>query len=467
MKLLRPTLVTKMLLFFIPTSLVLSFTVFVLMKQIVHTVLPQLIPVSIAIAISSFGLIIFIMRTVLIPAKNLAAGVLEISHGAYGKTVPVSSGDEIGRLAQAFNKMSHTLAATTVSKNYLDAILNNMLDPLFVLNLDRIIKSANAATYKLFGYSENELIGARVEQLFGQEQKGIYEKLLEKYWQPGTIIQDVELAFATKGGETVPVMFSSVPLKDEQGESAGIICVARDIRDLKVLEAKMLQSEKLSAVGQLAAGVAHEINNPMGVILGFAQSLAKQIQQDNSFFMPIRSIEREALRCKNLVQNLLVFSRQSGPKTEVFEFNPVIENTLSLVQTQCRVKSVELTQELQSSGEMRGDKNQIQQILINLCNNAVDAMSNGGQLLVRTVLQKENGDSWITLEVKDNGVGIPETIRKKIFEPFFTTKEPGKGTGLGLALVHEMVVKNKGDINVKSEVGKGTVFTVRFPALKA
>lgn len=426
----------------------------------------QLIPVLIAIIISSSGLIIFIMRTVLTPVSNLVAGVSEISHGDFGKTIPVLSGDEIGKLAHAFNGMSSALASTTVSKNYLDAILANMLDPLFVLNPDRSIKSANASTYKLFGYSENELIGSPVEQLFGREQKVLYEKLLERYWQPDTIIKDVELAFAAKSGEMIPVMFSSVPLKDEQGENTGIICVARDIRERRMLEARMLQSEKLSAVGQLAAGVAHEVNNPMGVILGFAQSLAKQVQQDTPFFIPVKSIEREALRCKNLVQNLLMFSRQTGPKTEVFEFNTVIGNALSLVQTQCRVKSVELIQELQECGEMQGDRNQVQQILINLCNNAVDAMSDGGQLQVRTALQKENGNSWIALEVKDSGVGIPETIREKIFEPFFTTKEPGKGTGLGLALVHEMVVKNSGVIDVKSEVGEGTVFTVRFPKLK-
>ncbi|MBI4249278.1 MAG: hypothetical protein HY611_07230 [Elusimicrobia bacterium] len=229
--------------------------------------------------------------------------------------------------------------------------------------------------------------------------------------------------------------------------------------------AELIQSEKMAAVGQLAAGVAHEINNPLGVILGFAQVLAKRIHDGDPLSLPVRSIEREALRCKELMQNLLLFSRTSKleEKSET-ELTKIVQSSLPLVEARTKVARVELVAEL-SAGlpRLTANQNQIQQIVVNLCNNAIDAMPQGGRITVRTGLAKDV-PGYVELQVQDSGPGIPKEIRSKVFDPFFTTKPPGKGTGLGLSLVYEIVQRHKGTMTLESEENKGALFTIRFPA---
>ena len=240
----------------------------------------------------------------------------------------------------------------------------------------------------------------------------------------------------------------------------------KEIEDRRRLESIVLQSEKMSAVGQLAAGVAHEINNPLGVMLGFAQSIVKRLEPANPFEMPLRSIEREAVRCKNLVQDLLTFSRAGSAGSAEMDLNQAVESSLSLVLAQGKVKDVKLTKELaQDLPKIFANNNQIQQVVINLCSNAIDAMPDGGVLTVRTANAVLDGKKAIQIQIQDTGFGIPKEIQAKIFEPFFTTKEVGKGTGLGLSLVYEIIQKNEGEITMESQEGKGTLFLVKLPTL--
>lgn len=254
----------------------------------------------------------------------------------------------------------------------------------------------------------------------------------------------------------------------------GLVLVFMRLRGVTVeLEARVeertaqaLQSAKMAAVGQLAAGVAHEINNPLGIILGFAQSAVKRTQDTDVLALPLKSIEREALRCKNLVENLLIFSRQNGGNKKefaAFDFNDAISQALGIVETQAKVKSIEIVKNTGPLSPFHGDMNQLQQVMVNLANNAMDAMPDGGRLAVRTRIEFKEGARGIVLEVEDNGSGIPEEIRSKIFNPFFTTKEVGKGTGLGLSLVYEIVRGHGGTIDARSEVGRGTTFAVFLP----
>ena len=238
-----------------------------------------------------------------------------------------------------------------------------------------------------------------------------------------------------------------------------------DITERKELELMLMQSDKLSAVGQLAAGIAHEINNPLGIILGFAQAAAKKIKDSDALFLPIESIRREALRCKNLVENLLAFSRQSKTQMGEIDINETITNTLSIIEAQAKVKSVEIIKELDILPLLMGNQNQIQQVIINLCSNAIDAMPDGGKITVRTRSGPVGNEKKIILEVEDNGSGIPEEVRGKMFNPFFTTKEVGKGTGLGLSLVYEIIQRHNGVIKVESDCGRGTTFTIILPTV--
>ena len=240
--------------------------------------------------------------------------------------------------------------------------------------------------------------------------------------------------------------------------------LVKEIEERKRLENVVLQSEKMAAVGQLAGGVAHEINNPLGVILGFAQSLVRRLQPGDPYDMPLRSIEREALRCKNLVQDLLTFSRTARTEKEETNLSEAIEGALSLILAQSKVKDVSLVKELAPDLPLiMASKNQLQQVIVNLSNNAIDAMPSGGTLTIRTRKGSLKNNEAVQILVEDTGQGIKPEILTKIFEPFFTTKEVGKGTGLGLSLVFEIIQKHEGQISVDSKEGMGTKFSILLP----
>jgi two-component system NtrC family sensor kinase len=221
-------------------------------------------------------------------------------------------------------------------------------------------------------------------------------------------------------------------------------------------------------VGQLAAGIAHEINNPLGVILAFAQSILKHASAGDTVEVPVKSIEREALRCRKLVQELLTFSRVSKVERESVDLNRVVESALMLISAKARMTQVEIRKDLFATlPPLWGNSNQIQGIVINLANNALDAIGeHSGALTFKTESVQEGPVSWVCLKVMDTGPGIPSEIQSRIFEPFFTTKPVGQGTGLGLALVHEIVERHAGRMEVQSRPGY-TEFCVKFPATDA
>ncbi len=235
------------------------------------------------------------------------------------------------------------------------------------------------------------------------------------------------------------------------------------LAELKQTQNKLILSEKLSSLGELAAGVAHEINNPLGVILGFSQAVTRRLQPQDPLQLPLKSIEQEALRCKNIVQDLLTFSRTNPLDRQPIDLNEAVEGALSLIQAKARVAQSTVEKELGSNlKRVLANKTQIQQVVINLSLNALDAMEKGGVLIVKTEPQIHQSRSWVCLKVADNGSGIPADVLPHIFEPFYTTKPAGKGTGLGLSLIYEIVKNHSGTIEVESRSGC-TEFCVKFP----
>jgi signal transduction histidine kinase len=221
------------------------------------------------------------------------------------------------------------------------------------------------------------------------------------------------------------------------------------------------QQEKMAALGTLAGGIAHEINNPLGVILGFAQGLERRVGPADSLRMPVTSIVREALRCRSLVQEMLAFSRTGAKGTEPVDFEAAVRSSLLLLAARAKMQGVQVVPELNAPlPRVQGSRTQLQQVLVNLGTNALDAMKEGGTLTVRA---RRSGPD-VVLEVADTGTGIPPDIRARIFEPFFTTKPVGEGTGLGLSLVYQIVQQHHGRIDVESEPGRGTLMRVALPA---
>jgi signal transduction histidine kinase len=239
----------------------------------------------------------------------------------------------------------------------------------------------------------------------------------------------------------------------------------KEIREKEELRSQLTPLEKMAAVGRLAAGLAHEINNPLGVILGFSQSLLHRAGPQDPVVRPLRIIEREADRCRRLVQDLLMYSRAGIRNRERMDLNSLVEVCLAAIREDNRQSRVEWAKDLSLNlPALCLDRDQMQQILVNLCSNALDAMPDGGVLAVRTRLAEKESRPCAVLEVEDTGVGIAPDIKPRIFEPFFTTKQAGKGTGLGLALISEIVKEHEGFIEVQSEAGQGTLFRVYLPA---
>jgi two-component system, NtrC family, sensor kinase len=236
---------------------------------------------------------------------------------------------------------------------------------------------------------------------------------------------------------------------------------------LREREAQLVQASKLAAVGQLAAGIAHEINNPLAVILGFAQGLERRTTDTPQFKKPIESIAREAVRCKNLVEQLLTFSRRGQRSSkEPVDLSSVLENAAHLLRSRARTQQTELKFDVGAHlPKVEGNRTQLEQVVINLGVNALDALKSGGEVTFTLGEQRTARGAHLALEVHDNGPGIPDEVRAHLFEPFFTTKEVGKGTGLGLSLSYEIVSQHGGKLSVDTAVGLGTTMRVELPTV--
>ena len=402
---------------------------------------------------------IFASRELVKPIENLIHHIQRVKEGEFKKGIPIVSKDEIGLLTKNFNELMRELDQSTVSKEFFDNIIMSMADSLVVVNLDWTIQLVNQVTCDLLGYKEEELKGKSVELIFGNN----YKKDELEMFIDGRHNKHVELTYHSRDGRTIPISVAGGPIKDHLDKIHGFAFLAKDLSEKKRIEARMLRSEKLSAVGQLAAGVAHEINNPLGIILGFVQGLLRNKKPGGAMDLPLRSIEREANRCKELVRDLLTFSRTSRLERGPLEINQTVKEALSLVKPQARIKQIEVRQDLQPNLPcILGNENQIQQVIINLANNAMAVLPENGILSVKTFKMNDASLFWVVLIVSDNGPGIPADVLPRIFEPFYTTKPIGKGTGLGLSLVHEIVRKHSGLIDVESRPGL-TEFRIRFP----
>ncbi len=231
-------------------------------------------------------------------------------------------------------------------------------------------------------------------------------------------------------------------------------------RELRAAQEQLLQTEKLASIGQLAAGVAHEINNPVGVILGFSQGILKTLSADDPLKKPLTIIEKESLHCKRIVQNLLDFAQRSRLTPHPTNINEVIDTSCELLEHQISLQNVELIKGYDSAlPSIMADPNQLQQVFINIMLNAYQAMPDGGTLHITT----RTTGSELQVIFADTGTGIPPENIQHIFDPFFTTKEVGEGTGLGLSVSYGIIKAHGGDIEVESEVGKGTTFTIKLP----
>jgi two-component system NtrC family sensor kinase len=251
-----------------------------------------------------------------------------------------------------------------------------------------------------------------------------------------------------------------LPFLIEQLE-ANVVKLQLFQKELQATQAQLIQSEKLASMGQLAAGVAHEINNPLGTILLYSDIMHKEVQPESQHGQDLKMIMDEATRCKRIVSDLLNFARQNEVLAQETDLNALLDQVMIELGEQPEFAGIQMSLAVEPGlPVIQADSAQLRQVFVNLMDNAAEAMPDGGRLTVST---RRGSDGYVAVDVQDTGMGIPEENLGRLFTPFFTTKPIGKGTGLGLAIVYGIVKMHRGQIEVHSQVGSGTTFTVTLP----
>jgi len=356
---------------------------------------------------------------------------------------------------------------------------NSFFMNLIESSVDGIIAADIKGNIIIFNHSAEQLTGHRADEVIGGKlhitqiyPEGVAKEIMRKlrsedYGGVGKLTP-IRITVLSKDGEEIPIELSAA-LVYEEGREIASVGIFTDLRQrlkierqLQETHLQLVQSEKMASVGKLAAGVAHEINNPLGGILIYASLMLEDMPEDDPRRPDIQRIVQETTRCKEIVKSLLEFGHQSGPKFEPVDVNRAIMDGLFFLENQAIFHNIEIVKDLDPFlPRAMGNASQLKQVFMNMVVNAADAMAGNGKLTIRTRLSED--ESFLNIEFSDTGVGIPEDNLSKIFDPFFTTKEVGKGTGLGLAVCYGIIEKHGGRIEVESQVGEGTTFRIILP----
>ena len=339
-------------------------------------------------------------------------------------------------------------------------ISDHATEGISISDLEGRLIYVNDAYAQMHGYTADELIGKHFSILYTEEQLQFMEKRRKKIVETGSAVD--ELWHKRKDGSTFPVLASSTVVKDDKGNFLYIAATHFDISERKAMQEQLIVTDRLASVGELAAGIAHEINNPLTVVIGFSDLiLKKNIPEDIKEDLTL--INKEAKRCSRVSQNLLTFARKHEAEKRQVNINDIIKNVLDLRAYEQKVHNIKTIAHFAPRlPEIVADGFQLEQVFINIVINAEHFMSDahkGGTLTITT----ESTGKWVRAIFLDNGPDIAQENLSHVFDPFFTTKEPGKGTGLGLSICHGIITEHLGRIYAESEPGKGATFIVELP----
>ncbi|HHT9122817.1 MAG TPA: ATP-binding protein [Candidatus Wunengus sp. YC63] len=490
---------------------------------------------------------LFVSRGIINPIIMLVKGMKRVAGGDLNIRVESRLKDELGELTDSFNYMTNDIkdarekllklkADLEERKEYLESILKYANELIFTLDVQGNFTFINPKI-KEWGYDERELIGQPlISILFDKRQENVDQIIYNGFRR----IFEVEVLDKQKNVRNV--LLSTSLVKNKEGQLLSVLGTANDVTELRKLEQKLVQADRLASIGQLVAGIAHEINNPIGVIYLYSTESMKLFERVTNSLKLITSIPisentrrlnevasrlghettdklekdalekellhvaddldkyckelaqiynvigktrsylheylegsvKESIRCKDLISGLLDFSRQKKPEMCMSSVNSLIDNVLSIVEKQYRKEKIEVVRVLDPNiPDVMMDARQMEQVIINIANNAVfamkDVLGNGehvgvyrkGELIVGSRFHTDKG--CVEIFITDTGVGISKNDLGKIFDPFFTTRKDGKGTGLGLSISYGIVKMHDGSIEVESEIGKGTTFRILLP----
>jgi PAS domain S-box-containing protein len=393
---------------------------------------------------------------------------------AIGSAIPYAYGLEDGRLLQVagrqvamaienarlFQQIQEKQQTIEESRNTLRAVFDGILDGIYIVDRDNEVLAINRTQTERAEQTFDELVGKDAALAFPQSQRA--KECIQDTFASGNPVACSE-RYTADDGRIIEWNICTYPVSNEGGNLEHVVVVVRDITEQRQLEASLIQSEKMASVGQLAAGIAHEINNPMTVISANVQILREDVPEDNLLYESVELIYRATERAASIVQNLLRLSRP-----EQFEFAPIdlnlsIEDTISLVRQQLTKANIDISTDLAPNlPPIWGNLNLLRIVWINLILNAHDAIcdvTRRGKIQIQSLRQ----DHTLVVRVADNGTGMPPDVLKRVYDPFFTTKAPNKGTGLGLFNCYRAIEQHNGEIRVDSKEGIGTTFEIRLP----
>jgi len=431
-----------------------------------------------------------------IKVKGNMAGALVGAMRSHRQFMPeeidllITFGSQIGMAMEnvrCFQRECVAAEQALVSEKRHREIFENAHDAIWVHDLDGYITSANKAAEALTGFSMKEAQKAQkmnVKDFLTDESLALAGQVRQKLFAGEKVDQPYEQRIVRRDG-TEAIVKLSTTIVMEDGKSKGFQNIARDVtrekemqdklriayqelteshRRLKESQEQLIQAEKLTSLGQLAASIAHEVNNPLSGILTYTQLLEKKIKTDNydkdTALNYLAKMEAELIRSTKLIRNLLDFARQSPPAFRQVNLNEIVNRAFDLTSHSAQLQHIQVGKELDPSlPSLMADFDQLQQVCTNLILNAIQAMPNGGNMHIRTSVDKNQ----VKLEVQDTGCGISPANMQKLFTPFFTTKREVKGVGLGLAVSYGIIQRHNGKIDVQSKEGEGTTFTISLP----
>jgi PAS domain S-box-containing protein len=439
-------------------------------EQISKTRLNLLLLGLFAIVLGNLGSIFF-ARRITKPISKLVETTLSAAQGDLRQVIDIRTGDEIEELGRNFNfmmeqirlhrtELEDRLREITSLKAYTDDVLASMTNGLMTIDLEKKIVSVNEMAERIIGRGKEGIAGFSMEQVLG-EQHPLYKILMETLTQEKGISHiEVELK---RDGESLWLIAGTSLLNGGEGKTIGALVIFQDITQIKALEEKLRQADRLAALGTLSAGLAHEIKNPLSAIKTFVQLLPQKIGNPSFLEKFNITVPREIDRINHLVEDLLELTRKRVRSLVDLKVDSLIHQVIDLHGEEFKKRQIALQDHLdQTIQHIHGDAETLYRAFSNLIINAIQAMPNGGTLSISCKL--DSSSSSVEITFKDTGIGMDEITAKNIFNPFFTTKD--KGVGLGLALTRKIIEDHRGTIEVVSEKGTGTTFTVLLPVVK-
>ncbi|MCU6708558.1 PAS domain S-box protein [Paenibacillus sp. J5C_2022] len=400
------------------------------------------------------------------PLKDILWKVNEVSSVRFHKPIQIKRKDEFGLLALKINAMSQNLSIYMSKlrkafeenrrmKEHLESFINHSNDAIHLMDLDGKVVQVNRAFEQLFGYEEAEVLGRRyptVPETHRMEKCQMIGLLLA-----GKKLPAQETVRITKSGEHIPVSVTVSPIRDGDGTIRAFASICRDMRSRNKMEELLRRSEKLTTVGQLAAGVAHEIRNPLTTLRGFLQ-LQKQSGSLNLSHVNLMLSELD--RINLIVGEFLILAKPQATKFVTKDVRDIMKDVLLFLDSEAHLHNIEFrTMLTQEECLISCEENQMKQVFINLLKNAIEAMPGGGP--VHISIQRKSAS--IAISITDEGIGIPEEMISKIGDPFFTAKE--KGTGLGIMVSQRIINSHQGTLELQSQLNVGTSVKLTLPAL--